>query len=271
MSNGTTGTVGQGHTTQAWPISIQIYSMRNIGDLDRELDAVAVAGYRNVELIGALLNDAPGTRNKLEARDLKASSSHVSLDALRTNFDVVADACKTIGFTQLFMPSVPVPERHSEGPYWSALGKELGEMAERLDKRGVHLGYHNHNWELEVKDAGHNALELLFDGAGDSPLTWQADVAWLVRGGADPKAWLERYRDRVVSVHAKDLAPTGEKLDEDGWADVGSGVLDWHDLAQFSREIGVTWLVAEHDKPSDPDRFARASFKFLSSLNGSAA
>ncbi|MEJ0002811.1 MAG: sugar phosphate isomerase/epimerase [Pararobbsia sp.] len=168
------------------------------------------------------------------------------------------------------MPAVPPAERDGDGPYWRALGAELGEFAERFEARGIHLGYHNHDWELRGKQDGRTALELLFDAAGDSPLTWQADIAWLARGGAEPKAWLERYRERVVSVHAKDLAPRGEKLDEDGWADVGSGVLDWHDLARACREIGVTWLVAEHDKPSDPDRFARASFHFLSSLNGSA-
>jgi sugar phosphate isomerase/epimerase len=264
----TGSTAGKAHV---WPLSIQIYSMRNIGNLDHELDTVAAAGYRHVELIGAHLNDAAGTRAKLDARGLTASSSHVSIDALRAGLDGIADACHTIGFTQLFMPAVPLPERNSEGPYWSALGGELGGMAEQLAGRGVELGYHNHNWELQPKQGGRNALELLFEAAGDRPLTWQADVAWLVRGGADPKKWLERYRERVVSIHAKDLAPSGQMLDEDGWADVGSGVLDWHDLAQTCRAVGATWLVAEHDKPSDPDRFARASFKFLSSLNGSAA
>ena len=32
---------------------------------------------------------------------------------------------------------------------------------------------------------GRSALDCLFAGAGDAPLTWQADVAWLVRGGAE--------------------------------------------------------------------------------------
>ena len=52
------------------------------------------------------------------------------------------------------------------------------------------------------------ALELIFEAA-EGPLTWQADVAWLVRGVA-PKAWLERYRSRLTSAHVKDLAPTGQ-------------------------------------------------------------
>ena len=99
-----------------------------------------------------------------------------------------------------------------------------------LPVQGIHLGYHNHNWELQPKDGATTALELLFAEAEGSPLTWQADVAWLVRGGAEPETWLRRYSDRLVSAHVKDIAPPGTKLDEDGWADVGAGVLDWQNL-----------------------------------------
>jgi sugar phosphate isomerase/epimerase len=78
------------------------------------------------------------------------------------------------------------------------------------------------------------------------------------------------HRDRVTSAHAKDLAPAGELLDEDGWADVGTGVLDWHQLAALCLDAGARWLVAEHDKPSDPERFANRSYQFLSALSTSA-
>jgi sugar phosphate isomerase/epimerase len=92
-------------------------------------------------------------------------------------------------------------------------------------------------------------------------------VAWLVRGEADPVLWLTRYQDRIVSVHAKDLALPGTMSDEDGWADVGHGVLDWRNtLAPACVAHGAQWLVAEHDMPSDPARFARNSFAFLNSL-----
>ena len=248
------------------PISIQIYSLRDLGDLATQLDVVAAAGYRYVELIGSQLDDVATTRAALEARGLKASSSHVSIAALRERPEQVLKACQALGFTQLFMPSVPVPERDSDGDYWLALGKELGALSRRFAADGVALGYHNHNWELQTKAGGANALELLFQGADDAPLTWQMDVAWLVRGGADPLVWMKREAGRIVSLHAKDLAPAGEKLDEDGWADVGTGVLDWHALARAGRESGAQWLVAEHDKPSDPLRFAHNSYAFLSQL-----
>ena len=244
-------------------LSIQLYTMRSLGDLDRILDAVAEAGYRHVETVGAHLDDAGATRAKLDARGLDASSSHVSLAALRERPDAMVDACRTLECAQLFMPAVPPEQREMAADGWRALGRELGQIAERLRRHGIELGYHNHHWEMAPKEGDKSALELLFEAAGASPLTWQADIAWLVRGGVEPKAWLERYRSRLTSAHVKDIAASGENEDEDGWADVGAGVLDWHDLWRACRRAGARWMVVEHDKPKDPARTAKASFDFL--------
>jgi sugar phosphate isomerase/epimerase len=252
--------------TTPLPLSIQIYSLRNAGDLDRQLDIVREAGFRQVELIGSQLDDAAATKAKLDARGLVASSAHVSIAALRERFAPIAQACRTIGFTQLIMPSVPVEERDSPGAYWTSLGRELAGYARQGAELGLQLGYHNHHWELKPKEGGATALELLLGAAEGSPLGWQMDVAWLARGGADPLALLRRYSGRVMSAHAKDLAPAGEKLDEDGWADVGHGTLDWSVLGPACRAAGARCLVAEHDKPNDPVRFARNAFAYLNQL-----
>jgi sugar phosphate isomerase/epimerase len=248
------------------PLSIQLYSLRNIEGLENQLDVVKAAGYRHVELFGPQLDNAVNVQPLLQARGLSASSSHIGIAPLRERFDAVMANCKLLGIVQLFMPAVPLEERNNNGAYWKAMGAELGAFSTRAQAHGVALGYHNHHWELQIKEDGRTALETLFEGAAESPLTWQADVAWLVRGGVDPGLWLERYKNRVVSVHAKDLAPPGEKMDEDGWADVGSGVLDWKKLSHVAKQSGAKWLVAEHDKPNDPARFTKASFTFLNSL-----
>ena len=247
-------------------LSIQLYTMRALGDLDRILDAVAEAGYRQVETVGSQLDEAATTRSKLYARGLKVSSSHVSLAALRERPEAVVEASRTLGVDQLFMPAVPPNQRAMAADGWRALGQELAQMAERLRGQGIELGYHNHHWELEPKDGAKTALELLFEAAEGSPLTWQADVAWLVRGRVEPKAWLKRYRSRLTSAHVKDIAPAGQNRDEDGWADVGAGVLDWRDLWQACRGAGARWMVVEHDQPKDPARTARTSFAFLTGM-----
>ncbi len=247
-------------------LSIQLYTLRSLEDLDRILDTVADAGYRYVETVGSHLDDAANVRAKLDARGLTASSSHVSLAALRERPDAVVEACRALGFTDLFIPAVPPDQRDMAAEGWRSLGQELGRMAERFRQHGIRLGYHNHHWELKPKDGAKTALELIFEAAGSSPLAWQVDVAWLVRGDADPKEWIDRYRSKVTAAHVKDIAPAGQNEDQDGWTDVGSGMLDWRDLWRVCRQAGAKWMVVEHDKPADPAQTARASFAFLRNI-----
>jgi sugar phosphate isomerase/epimerase len=248
------------------PISIQLYTLRALGPLERVLDAVAAAGYRHAELLGSHLDDAAGTRAALHSRGLTPSGGHVGLAALRERPDRLIDACKVLAMDHVFLAAVPPEQRDMPADGWRALGRELSGLAERFARHNVKLGYHNHHWELAPKDGRKTALELMFEAAGASPLAWEADVAWLARGGADPKSWLTRYRDRLVAAHVKDIAPAGENLDQDGWADVGAGVLDWRDLWVACRAAGATWMVVEHDKPADPARTARACYTYLSRI-----
>ena len=149
---------------------------------------------------------------------------------------------------------------------WRALGEELGGLAEQLRAEGIRLGYHNHDWELRVRDGDKAGLDLVFEGAAGTPLAWEADIAWLVRAGVDPQDWLARHGDRLLAAHVKDIAPEGRNRDEDGWIEVGQGVLDWPALWRTCRDAGARWMVVEHDKPADPARMARASFAYLSAI-----
>ena len=73
-----------------------------------------------------------------------------------------------------------------------------------------------------------------------------------------PGGWLDRYRGRIPLVHVKDIAPTGQNIDEDGWADVGMGV-PWPTLWDKCIAAGAEIMIAEHDNPRDFERFARVS------------
>ena len=245
-------------------LSIQLYSLRAYRDLEAQLEALVELGFQKVETIGSHLVDAKATRAMLDRFGMKAPTGHVGLAELRERPDWVIEQAATVGIEQLFMPAVPAGERDGQpADYWRALGVELGELAARWAGRGPALGYHNHHWELVPYADGTTPLEHVMAGAAGSPLGWEADLAWLVRGGAEPLGWLERYGDRLVAVHVKDLAPPGQNVDEDGWAAIGAGTLDWPGLWRESLARGARFMVLEHDKPKDPIGFARESRAFL--------
>jgi sugar phosphate isomerase/epimerase len=90
-------------------------------------------------------------------------------------------------------------------------------------------------------------------------LKLELDLAWVRVAGHDPVAWINKYAGKIAAVHVKDIAPDGTCLDEDGWADVGHGIMDWAAIHSALQGAGITHYVAEHDNPNDDKRFATRS------------
>lgn len=75
---------------------------------------------------------------------------------------------------------------------------------------------------------------------------------------------LRRQDDRFPH---QGLAPKGVTKD-DGWTDVGAGVIDWGKAWPAIARTGVPLLVMENDNPSDWRSFAANSYKYVSGLTG---
>jgi sugar phosphate isomerase/epimerase len=239
-------------------LSFQLYSARTFEPLEAQLKLLAGLGYKKVEAFGGLLNDPQKLKSQLEAHGLSMPSVHVGLDRLRADPAAAVRLCRDLGVQTIFAPAPPLGERDGGEAEWTALGRELDRIGKIVTAEGLKFGWHNHHWEFAKAGDGRHYLDLMLEQAPD--LLWQADIAWMVRGGADPVPELRRYAGRIESVHVKDIAPAGQCMDEDGWADPGHGVLDWSTLVPVLKEIGVSLFVAEHDKPNDVARFARRAY-----------
>jgi hypothetical protein len=110
-------------------LSIQLYSLRDYGDLDSQLSALAEIGFRRVEIIGSHLDKANDTRARLDAYGLSAPTGHVSIEALRQRLDQVAEQAHIIGVRELYMPALPDAERTAPADQWERTGAQLGWMA----------------------------------------------------------------------------------------------------------------------------------------------
>jgi len=238
-------------------ISYQLYSSRNFPDLGRQTAMLAGLGIRHVEPYGGLFGDPTALSDALAANGLTAPTAHVGAQSWRDDFDAMAKALRQLGVETAFMPAVPPAEREQDRAGWERVGRELAEYARRLKDQGLRFGWHNHAFEMVRLPDGSMPLEWIL---GEDPdMLWQMDIAWAVRGGQDPATLIKRYAERVVSFHVKDLAPTGACADEDGWADVGHGTLDWKVLLPVMRTTPATTWVLEHDNPNDDARFASRS------------
>lgn len=239
--------------------SYQLYSSRNYPPLSNTIKMLAELGYSAVEGYGGVmgsLNDVQALQADLNAAGLKMRTAHVGLDPLEKDPQTLIDMAKIVGAENLYVPFILPDDRPTTAKGWSEFGERLERAGKPIRDAGMGYGYHNHDFEFATTD-GIVPMEAILEG-GPS-LEWEIDVAWVVRGNTDPLPWIERYKDRITAVHVKDIAAVGECVDEDGWADVGHGVMNWAGLMAALRDTKAKHFVMEHDNPSDERRFASRS------------
>lgn len=247
---------------QAEPsVAAQMYTLRDFGSLEEQFAAVERAGIEAVELVGDQGVDADEMSALLERYSLKVSSSHVSLDDLRNNLEQVIDFHRAIDNDTLVIPYLAEEARPDSAEGWRTLGEEIGKIADQLGEAQLRLAYHNHDFEMQTHN-GRTAMEILLEAAGPKVLS-EVDLAWVARGGLDPADYLSRFEGRLFAVHAKDNAPAGTAQDEQGFAIVGQGVLDWEAILPAAEAAGAEYYIIEHDQPKNAQAVLTEGNRFL--------
>lgn len=239
--------------------SYQLYSSRNFPPLHETLQMLARLGYTQVEGYGALFNDdrdLGALRASLDASGLSMPTAHIGLEIIRDRPERAVEIANTLGVEAVFAPFLPEADRPDSPEGWVRFGTDLAEAGKPLEDAGINLGWHNHAFEFErIEDQ--LPIDLILSAS--DRLSVEFDVAWCVKAGEDPLHWINSNADRISAAHIKDIAPAGQAIDEDGWADVGHGVLDWPAIMSALAATSSQWAIAEHDNPTDHLRFATRS------------
>jgi len=238
-------------------ISVQLYSARHF-DLASVLSHTAGLGISEVEGFGGLYGDPQAMRDSLDANGLRMSTGHFDFTLVRDDPDKAVDIARTLGMDSVIIPHLKEEDRPASFAGWQEFATDLAEGGKHVIDAGYTYGWHNHDFEFDACDNGAFPIEAIMDASPDIGL--ELDLAWVHVAGQDPVQWLDRYTGRLLAAHVKDCAPQGECLDEDGWADVGHGVMPWERIVPAMRDAGAELMVMEHDKPADALRFITRSY-----------
>lgn len=244
-------------------LSFQLYSARNF-PLKKTLALLAKAGYRDVEGYGDIYGDAPAVRRLLDRHGLAMPTGHFGLDMLQGDPARVIEIAVTLGIRQIYAPWLAPEDRPRTATGYRKLGRRLASIEKWVRAEGMGFGWHNHDFEFVKLPSGETPIDVLFEAA--PTLDWEIDVAWVKRAGANPVAWIKRHAGRITAVHVKDIARKGEGANEDGWADVGEGTVNWPACLAALAGSRAMHFILEHDNPADVARFATRSFDYISQI-----
>lgn len=232
-------------------IALQMYTLRNVGDADKQFALAEKAGFRNVELVGTHDLDANSMKSLLKKNALNVVAAHVQLSALETDYENTVSFNKAVNNTHIVVPWIAPADRPDSLQGWKDYAKRLDNMGAKLRHDGMTLAFHNHNFEMK-KYGADTALDIIMKNTQRENLVLELDAAWVSRGGQDPAKIIQNYSGRVYAIHAKDNAGIGVRDDEMNFAPLGEGLLDWDSILTAARKSGVKWYIVEHDSPKDP-------------------
>jgi inosose dehydratase len=148
------------------------------------------------------------------------------------------------------------------------LGKLLTELGKRTAEIGVPLGYHNH-----VNTIGESPehIDVILESSDSKFVKLELDTAHSVAGGGDPAKAIERYHDRLLFLHLKDVVDSSMTANAKypfTWVELGRGRVDLPAVFAALRKVNYRgWAVVELDRVSSesttPKQSAAISRSYL--------
>lgn len=267
------------------PIGLQLYTLgpELDADFDGTLRRVAAIGYRTVELAGLHGRTPRQFRTALDAAGLICRSLHVpgrgrdGETSLSGDLGALAAMAHVLGASNVVMPIYLAPAgtdlaaagaRLTVSDY-EAMAAFLNAKGAALQRRGIRLGYHNHNPEFApLGDT--TGLGILLGQTDPALVDFELDVGWAAAAGVDPRALLRAHPRRFTQMHVKDIrrstrANVSLRMDP---ADVGRGMIDWVALLPVAWTAGVRGYFVEQESPFPGPRLesVATSYRYLAAL-----
>src|SRR3954469_18734618 len=183
---------------------------------DRQaIEDIAGLGFRGIQLRSNILKDFTGggaevcdllAKNKLTLVAL--SSGGVRVDGN----DDAAEIEKHVSHARFVHDAgghyLQVTDDKPKRPVTAADYKHLTTLLTQIGKRtadiGVPLGYHNHMWSMGERP---EEVDRILGGTDPRYVKLELDIAHYFQGGGNPVKAIQRYKDRLLFLHIKDVTP----------------------------------------------------------------
>lgn len=239
-------------------LAIQLYSLRNELQADYEgiIRKVAEMGYKYVEPAGF-----PGTTLDQAVKfyqdlGLVPYSCHGKLPVGDDKQEAIETALK---LGAKYIVSGKGGNSFADSDSIKKVAEEFTIAAENAAEHGLCIGYHNHNWEMNIID-GLPGYKIFMDNTPAS-VTMQLDTYWVKVGGLDPVAVIEEVGERARLLHIKD----GDIDPPKPMTAVGAGKMDFPPIIKAAKFAEL--LIVELDEcGTDMTVAVEESFNYLKSI-----
>jgi sugar phosphate isomerase/epimerase len=243
------------------PLGIQLWTVKDEAakDLEGTLRKVYAAGFREIEFAGFYGKQAAEVGALMKGIGFSLVSMHAGAgDIAKNGAQILADA-KTLGLRYVVCSSPGVSPEKDKLPWeermkavdlddWKWNADLFNKFGKQVSDAGMTFGYHNHSAEFKKFD-GKTAFDHLFESTDPKLVKIELDVGWVEVAQQDPVAILNKYKDRVIALHVKDVGKRPADGTEPPSVALGEGVVDWKKVIGTAKANGTKAYFYEQEAP----------------------
>jgi sugar phosphate isomerase/epimerase len=243
------------------PLGIQLWTVKSEAEKDLEgtLRKVYAAGFRDIEFAGFYGKSPADLATLMKGIGFNlVSTHHGAADIARSGDKIIADA-KVLGLKYIVCSSPGVSPEKDKLPWeermkavdlsdWKWNADLFNKFGKQVSDAGMTFGYHNHSAEFK-KFGDTTAFDYLYGNTDAKHVKIELDVGWVVVAGQDPVAILDKYKDRVIALHVKDVAKRGADGKDPASVALGEGVVDWKKVIGTAKAHGTKAFFYEQEEP----------------------
>ncbi len=263
------------------PFELHIgYAAITWGGNDRQaIEDIASVGFPGIQIRSNSVQEfgsAAALREVLEKNHLKMialSSGNLSIDPAIESSEIAKHVSNARFLRDAGGLYLQIIDEHPKGrEITPADCKRLGTLLTELGKRtadlGVQIGYHNHMGAMGETPA---AVDQIMEAVDPRYAKLELDIAHYFQGGGDPAKAIEKYGDRLLFLHLKDVerlpASAGSKQPY-RFVELGRGSVNLPAVLDALRKInfrgwGIVELDAVPDKARTPKESAIINKKYI--------
>lgn len=268
-------------------IGLQIYSLRDLltSDAKLTLETVAKIGYSHIETFGVdVVNNSfwglkvPELKKILADINLKTHSGHYDLSKYldrnskdKESIEKYIEIAAELGQKYIIAPVTPMHDLNGlKVEDYQYAAEQLNKAGEMAKKAGIKIGYHNHFWEFRTFANGTKGLDIMIAFTEPELVCFELDLFWAEKSGISPQSYFEKYPGRFPMWHIKDMDKkfvepiVGEKFDtappdsifkQIRYTEVGTGAIDFVNIAHEAKKAGLEFAFVEQDDIYMPNKF----------------
>ncbi len=248
------------------------YASITWGGKDRQaIEDISSLGFHGIQLRSNVIKDfgsASELRDLLEKHQLKLvalSSGGVRIDPALEADEIAKHTANAkfvhdVGGLYLQVTDERPKDRAITAADYKRLGRLISEIGKRTADLGISLGYHNHMGSLGERP---EEVVQILQAADPRYAKLELDVAHYFQGGGDPAKAIEKYSDRLLFLHIKDVEPVPGNADAKRpyrFVELGRGRVDLPAVFDALHKVNFRgWAIVELDVVPDKTRTPKES------------